>query len=155
MDTNKITTGKVEGKVDKVEYIAAKVKTTLSRKGKPISHKGAYVYRFRVDGAWLLTPEAIAAGAIPAEAEVISGTMGLLSAKANFHSAFDFAGLECPKSLRKASEEAAAQLAAAEIKREEKRRATWEAGESSFLAREDERAAAKWRKLDDEYSSGN
>lgn len=150
MDTNTIT-----GKVDKVEYIAAKVKTSLSRKGKPISHKGAYVYRFRVDGAWLLTTEAIAAGYIPTEAEIISGAMSLLRAKASFHNAFAFAGLECPESLQKASVEAFAKLAEAERKRDEKRRETWEAGESSFMAKEDERAAKRWQKLDDEYSSGN
>ena len=139
--------------VDKVEYIAAKVKTSLSRKGKPISHKSAYVYRFRVDGAWLLVPEAIAAGHISADAEILSGAMSLIKAKAGFHNAFAFAGLECPESLQKASEEAFAKLAEAEEKREEKRREAWEAGESSFLAKCDERAAAKWSKLEDEFSS--
>ena len=141
--------------VDKVEYIAAKVKTSLSRKGKPISHKSAYVYRFRVDGAWLLVTEAIAAGYIPAEAEIISGAMSILGAKAGFHNAFAFAGLECPESLQKASVEAFAKIAEGEKKREEKRRETWEAGESSFLAKEDERAMVRWMKLEAEYSSGN
>ena len=150
MDTNTIT-----GKVDKVEYVAAKVKTTFSKKGKPISHKGAFVYRYRLGGAWLLVPEAIAAGVIPAEAEIISGAMSLIKAKAGFHQAFKFAGLECPESVQKASVEAFAKLADAEKKREEKRRGTWEAGKSSFLAREDERAAVKWAKLDNEFSSGN